>query len=176
MTGGQVLKHFGWNSIGGAGGAHGYRFDADHPLSKVPIHGNDLPARPGEASQYVCIKNGDAFIEKKFQDFLDQDLEAFFGVTSNFPAHKLNQDKRKSNLESMRGDLRQLIAPTAYADNGAGHTTDEESASHDGAELQRINNLLGDVVIFSQKDRPSEAQIKDRFNRLEPLTESTCGG
>ena len=176
MTGGQVLKHFGWNFIGGADGAHGYRFDAGHRLSKVPIHGNDLPAHSSAGNYYVYVRNGDAFIEKKFLDFIDQDLEKFFGVTSNFPAHKLNQEKRRSDLESLRDDLRQLITPTAYAHNGTDHVSGEEAASHDASELQRINNLLGDVVIFSQKDRPSDGQIMDRFSKLEPLTDSTCGG
>jgi hypothetical protein len=172
MTGGQVLKHFGWNFIGGPDGAHGYRFDAGNRLVKVPIHGKDLPTRPDDTQYFVYVRNGEGYTEKKWQDFLDQDLEKFFGVTSNFPAHKLNQEKRKSSLDS----LRQWIAPTAYAHNGEDHGTPGEAASHDQTELKRINNLLGDVVIFVQKERPGESQITERFGKLEPLTDSTCGG
>lgn len=43
-------------------------------------------------------------------------------------------------------------------------------------KLKRLNNLIGNVVIFVQKDRPADAQIKQRFDHLEPLSESACAG
>ena len=50
-----------------------------------------------------------------------------------------------------------------------GEETEEE-------KLTRINNMIGNVVIFVQKDKPTDQQIKERFNDLEPLSDSTCGG
>ncbi len=43
-------------------------------------------------------------------------------------------------------------------------------------ELKQINNLLGNVVIFVQPNEPIQEQIQARFNNLEPLGLSTCGG
>lgn len=171
MTGGQVLKYYGWNLIGGTRGSMGYRFDEGSMLKKVPIHGNVLPAMPNDANFYVYTGNADTYSEKKFEDFTKLDLEKFFNKESNSPAHKLNQQKRSSLVDG--------LIPKAHA-----HGTEEEHADEDTntagdashEQLERLNNLIGDAVIFVQKDKPSSDQVKDRFNDLTPLSESTCAG
>lgn len=169
MTGGQVLKYYGWNFTGGTLGSMGYRFDDGLMLKKVPIQGDVLPTLPNDAKFYVYTGNADTYTEKKFEDFTKQDLEKFFNKESNSPAHKLNQQKRSSLLDK--------VTPKTYA-----HGTEEEHAaeSTDGnlshEQLERLNNLIGDVVIFVQEDKPSSDQIKDRFENLTPLGESTCAG
>src|SRR5690606_10352998 len=52
------------------------------------------------------------------------------------------------------------------------------SPSHETEEgkLKRLNNLIGNVVIFVQKERPTDTQIKERFDHLEPLGKSACAG
>lgn len=169
ITGGQVLKMYGWNFIGGTRGSLGYRFDEAPKLKQVPIHSNSLPVIPSDANFYVYTRDGNSYKEKSFADFTGQDLEQFFGTTSNFPAHKLNMEKRKTSLLEQ---LQTALIPKAHAHNGA----DDGDGSHDEAELKRINNLIGDVVIFTQKDKPTDQQIKDRFSKLVPLGDSTCGG
>ena len=95
-------------------------------------------------------------------------MEQFFGTTSNSPAHEINKGGQTSLLDK--------VFPKAYA-----HGTADDADGNDGDEteqeqLTRINNLIGNVVIFAQKDKPTDQQIKDRFNKLEPLSDSTCGG
>lgn len=164
ITGGQVLKYYGWNMIGGMKGSLGSRFDDLPKLQKIPIHGTTLPTIPGDANFYVYTQKDGRAVEKKFADFTRQDLEQFFGKTSNFPAHKLNQEKR-----SLLDSIRNALIPKAQAQ-------DSHKSSHGEMELKRINNLLGDVVLFVQKDKPSEQQVKRRFDNLVPLGDSTCGG
>lgn len=174
ITGGQVLKYYGWNFIGGTRGSLGYRFDKQPgdempTVQKVPIHGENLPAIPSDANFYVYVSDGDSYKEKAFDDFTKQDIEKFFGKISDFPAHKINQEKRKTSLLEI---VKSAIVPTAYA-----HGSEDHSGSgHDEAELKKINNLLGDVLIFAQKDKPSDQQVRDRLDKLVPLTDSTCGG
>lgn len=195
-TGGQVLKYYGWNFVGGMHDLLGYRFDQLPNITKVPIHGEILPTIPNDATFYIYTGDSKGYKEKKFDDFTHQDLEKFFGVTSNFPAHKLNEQKRHTSFLN-------VIEPSAHAapdnmggmsmdsamsndtgapinDNSLLHTdtstTHSTGAIHSQEELKRINNLLGNVVIFVQKDKPSDQQIKDRFNHLEPLSDSVCGG
>ena len=169
MTGGQVLKYYGWNFIGGTKGSMGYRFDTGSMLKKVPIHGNVLPAIPNDANFYVYTGTADKYTERKFEDFTQQDLEKFFNKESNSPAHKLNQQKRSSFLDK--------LTPKAYA-HGSAEEHAAESAGGDMSheQLERLNNLIGDVVIFVQKNKPSSDQVKERFQNLTPLSESTCAG
>lgn len=147
MTGGLVLKYYGWNLIGGPSNVLGYRFDALPKLVSVPIHGDVLPSYPKDAQLWVYSGDENNYKERSTQDFLHQDVETFFGV--------------KSTVNS--------VPSTASTPTTTGTETHEE-------QLKRINNLLGNVVVFAQKNRPSAQQVKDRFAKLDPLPESICGG
>lgn len=170
MTGGLVMKYYGWNYIGGMNDALGYRFDDLPGIKKIPIHGKHLPKLPEGAKLYVYTGDEKGYAERGFEDWNRQDLETFFGKTSNFPAHKQNMQKRSSILDT--------LFPRAYAHGGHSHTTTASDTDQETEEerLTRINNLIGNVVIFAQKDRPTDAQIKVRFDKLAPLSDSTCGG
>ena len=156
MTGGLVLKYYGWNYVGGLTGSLGFRFDKLPKLINVPIYGKVLPPAPTQDHFYVYSGDQNSYKERPFKDFVNQDLERFFGKTSTFPAHHF------------RSSASNWLFPTAYA----------QSASHDATDTQltQLNNLIGNVVIFVQKNKPTDAQVKDRFNHLEPLSASVCGG
>jgi hypothetical protein len=171
MTGGMVMKYYGWNYIGGMNNALGYKLDNLKDPQKVTTHGNYLPTVPKDVTFYVYTGDENGYQEKSFNDWKTQDLETFFGTTSNFPAHDINKGKQTSLLDK--------VFPKVYA-----HGTATDADGDDGAKpaetqeekLTRINNMIGNVVIFVQKDKPTDQQIKERFNDLEPLTDSTCGG
>lgn len=160
ITGGQVLKYYGWNYVGGMHGTLGTRFDSFPKLVNVPIHGNALPQIKDGDKFYVYVGDGRNYKEKSFDDFTHQDLEVFFG--------------KKSNLPSEDGtSLLDKLFPKAYAHGSEAHDTISPMAQE---ELKKLNNLLGNVVIFVQKDKPTDQQIKDRFDHLEPLSLSSCAG
>lgn len=168
ITGGMVMKYYGWNYIRGLNNALGYKLDTLSDPQKVNTHGNYLPAVPKDAVFYVYSGDKNDYKARSFDDWKNQDLEQFFGVTSNFPAHKMNKGEQTSLLYK--------VFPKAYA-----HGTADDADGPDGTETQeekrtRINNLIGNVVIFVQKDKPTDQQIKERFNKLLPLGDSTCGG
>lgn len=169
MTGGMVMKYYGWNYIGGIKNALGYKLDKLSDPQKVTTHGNFLPTISKDANFYIYTGDANNFKERNFDDWVKQDLETFFGTTSNFPAHKINKGEAASILNT--------IFPKASAHDGVSDGHVEDSATETEQEkLTRINNLVGDVVIFVQKDKPTDQQIKDRFNKVESLSDSTCGG
>ena len=167
MTGGMVMKYYGWDYIGGLDSALGYKVKGAGGLQKVTTHGKYLPALPEGAKFYVYTGDEKGYKERSFDDWNRQDLEQFFGTTSNYPAHKLNQGQTS---------LMDKLFPKAYAHGTADDGDGDDGAAPGEEELKRINNLVGNVVLFVQDDKPSDAQIKERFNKLEPLTDSTCGG
>lgn len=167
MTGGMVMKYYGWNYIGGINKALGYKLDNLKDIQKVNTHGSFLPAVPGDATFYVYTGDESGYQEKSFDNWKDQDLEQFFGKTSNSPAHE--QNKQTSLLEK--------VFPKALAHGGVEDGDDGEASEEtEEQKLTRINNMIGNVVIFVQKDKPTDEQIKERFSSLEPLSDSTCGG
>lgn len=169
MTGGMVMKYYGWNYIGGIDKALGYKLDDLGDIQKVNTHGNFLPDRPEKDNIFIYAGNSDGFEKKDFNDWVGQDLEEFFGTTSNFPAHELNKQSNAGIIDK--------LFPKAYAHNGVDDGDDGEPGEETEEEkLTRINNLVGNVVIFAQDSEPTEQEIQDRFNNLEPLTDSTCGG
>ena len=161
MTGGLVLKYYGWNYVGGLHGTLGMRFDSFPKLVNVPIHGNTLPQVKDGDKFYVYTGDENGYKEKSFDDFLHKDLEDFLGKKSNLPT-----DDGTSFLDK--------LFPKAYAHGDEAH--DNTTAGTSQEELKKINNLLGNVVIFVQKDKPTDKQIKDRFDHLAPLSLSTCAG
>jgi hypothetical protein len=144
LSGGILLKNYGWNFIGGPDDTLGYRFDQLPRLIRVPIHARALPTPPKDTNYYVYTGNADSYQQRQWNDFLSEDFRDFF------------VGKKLSSIWDR-------FIPTATA-----HGDDEK--------LTKLNDVLGNVVIFAQKTKPTDAQIKDRFNHLVPLPESTCGG
>lgn len=165
MTGGLLMKYYGWNYVGGPHGSLGYKLSGPGGKHQVAIHGSALPPVPSDAKFYVYTGDETSYRERSFDDWKNQDIEVFLGKTSNFPAHEIN--KQSSLLDH--------IFPKAYAHNGV-DDGDADGVETEQEKLTRLNNLLGNVVIFVQPNKPTDAQIKSRFNMLTPLTDSTCGG
>lgn len=172
MTGGMVMKYYGWNYIGGINKALGYKLDNLKDIQKVNTHGNFLPTVPDGAEFFIYTGDENTYQEKSFDDWKNQDLEQFFKKASNFPGNK--EDNEQSSFWDK-------IFPKAYAHGGIddGHEdvlAETLTVESEEEKLTRINNLIGNVVIFVQQNKPSDQQIKDRFSDLEPLSNSTCGG
>jgi hypothetical protein len=162
MTGGEFLKYFGWNFIGGSDDVMGQRYDASFMPSPVKIYDNLLPAISENATFYVYVGDKDGYQQKSWTEFLSQDLETFFGKKSNIG----HSDEVSSS------SVLDWLFPKAYAH---GDVIDEHTSDKSEEELTRINNVIGNVVIFAQEKEPTREQIKVRFDNLVPLQESTCG-
>ncbi len=162
MTGGEFLKYFGWNFTGGSDETLGRRYDAGVMPQSVKIYGKLLPALPDKTSYFVYVGDKDSYQQKSWDDFLNQNLETFFGKKSNIGHSE----------EVTTNTVLDWLFPKAYAH---GEVMDEHPSSKSEEELTRINNVIGNVVIFAQEKEPTKEQIKARFDNLVPLHDSTCG-
>lgn len=61
MTGGEFLKYYGWNLIGGNDNSLGNRYDNGLIPSPVATYGNVLPELPADTNFYVYIGNADGY-------------------------------------------------------------------------------------------------------------------
>lgn len=166
MTGGLVMKYYGWNFVGGRDSSLGYKLDKLTDPQDVPIHGRILPDIPEGAKFYVYSGDERSYKERSFGDWKSQDLEVFFNKRSNLPGNETDNTSA----------FMKVLLPTAAAHGTEDHSVAGSDHETQEQRLTRINNLIGNVVIFVQKDRPSDKQVKERFNDLEPLSDSTCGG
>jgi hypothetical protein len=225
MTGGQFLKFYGYNLIGGLDGYMGFELDKLPKVIPVPIYANNLPKPRANDSFWVYTGLEDHgkwdITKKNWQDFVNQDFETFLGKESQV---RLDQEKYgfKSSLENMQKILNKTNLKT-QAHVGIEHETLDEEQKHNletkeasetearnnqqnnqttnqqtissstelasnptetqkvvdpitGEELKSINNLLGDIVIFVQKEEPTNEQIQSRFQKMVKLDKSSCGG
>lgn len=138
ITGGMVMKYYGWNYIGGINSVLGYRLDTLPQMVAVPIHDDVFPKVKHGDAFFIYSGDQNGYTKRTFDDWRNLTLEKFFNKASNFPG-----------------------APTQAGESQEGR-------------LARLNNLIGNVVIFVQKTPPTDQQIRDRFNRLAPLGESAC--
>jgi hypothetical protein len=220
MTGGDVLKFYGLNKIGGLDSHMGLKFDQvfNFPpkLTPIPIHSQSLPKPSGEDKFFVYIGDKDSYRSKPLDNFLSQDLETFFGKNSQI-REDIEKSQKKTTINQTDTYKTHIKSVTDYlslnakAHSGVEHSNPTEAQKHEQdlikaakeqeaisnlnnsivqsnsssssptlpkseKELTEINNLIGNVVIFVQPTEPSDVQIKARFNNLEPLGLSACGG
>lgn len=162
ISGGLVLKNYGWDMISGPDNILGYRLDKLPEVQSVKTFGNVLPDFPKDAKLWVYTGDENSYQERSADEFLKQDFETFFSV--------------KSSVNSEGASLLDWLFPKALA-HGTGHANEMNMGDDEHAEMiTRIHNLLGNVVVFAQKEKPTDQQIKERFERLEPLGDSVCGG
>jgi hypothetical protein len=154
MTGGLLLKNYGWNHIGGVPDMLWYTFKNAKP-SAIPIHGNVLPTPPPSSTYYIYTGTATHYQQRNWDEFLKQDLESFF-----------KQSPQTSWLDH--------LVPAVQAHAGHSHT--EDPAQGDDPALVKLNNLVGNIVIFAQATKPSDEQIRSRFNNLIDLPKSSCSG
>jgi hypothetical protein len=201
VTGGQVLKFYGLNKIDYINQNMGIRIDEalKGKFNLIPTHSNALP-KPKEGDQfYVYTGNAKEYKKRDIQEFLTQDLEKFFGVDSSI-RKTLEEDKKAKKVNWLEVTS-QAHSGIEHADQTEAEKHDLEVAEQEKLkaeidarnnsnqlgqkttplpkteeELKDINNLLGDVIIFVQKEEPTIDQIKSRFDAMEPLSPSTCGG
>jgi len=149
ISGGLLLKDYGWNFIAGPDDTLGYRFDKLPRITRVSIHGFELPKPPADASYYIYTGDQTGYQERRWDDFLHENLRDFFaGKTQAFTLP---------------------FVGTALAHG-------DEAVAPGEAALARLNDVVGSTVIFVQKDKTTDSQIKDRFNHLIPLPTSSCSG
>ena len=167
ITGGEFLKFYGWNLIGGEDDSLGRRYDQGMMrMHRIDTAGDLLPEVPENANYYVFIGDENGYEQKNWDEFLEMDLEDFLDKKSY-----LNTDDETSF------NPLDWITQKAYAhgDEDDGHIEVSELENEE-EKLERINNLIGNIVIFAQETEPSEEQIQDRFANLVPLSDSVCGG
>lgn len=165
ITGGQFLKYYGWNLIGGGDNSLGRRYDQGMMrISQVGIKGKVLPDVPQNSNFYIYIGDEKGYVQKDWNDFLSMDLERFFG----------KQNRIEEEVSSF--NILDLFTQKAYAHGSVDDGHEGAESGPDSAALEKINNLVGNVVIFVQEKEPGNEQIQERFANLVPLRNSTCGG
>ena len=109
MTGGLVLKNYGWNLIGGLPDTLGYRFDQGVLPKRVPIHGKALPARVAGANYYVYTGTATDHTARNWNDFLHQPLPTFLGgsqvVDSMEDMTDMQMDDHAASVNDVVGNL-----------------------------------------------------------------------
>jgi hypothetical protein len=174
-------------------------------ITTIPIHSNSLPKPAGNDKYFVYIGDKDSYQQKEFGDFLTQPLEEFlnkkssireqreelerFENSNSFMAikalahagethetlseeqqHELDVQKEQAEKKLIEDRNNSISEPVSASTNNPNIENKTEE------ELKQINNLIGNVVIFVQPEAPSNEQIKARFDNLEPLGLSSCGG
>lgn len=161
MSGGEFLKYYGWNLIDGNDSSLGRRFDLGLVPKTVETK-NILPSLPEGVNYYIYTGDETGYEQRLWDDFLRQDFETFFD--------------KQSSINPPQDSSMNMIFPRASAHGEENDGHDSEVSEEDKIRLEKINNLLGNVVVFVQTEEPSDELITERFANLVPLSESTCGG
>ena len=168
ITGGEFLKNYGVNLIGGQDDKLGYQLYelTKFKIAPVAIFGKVLPQPEKNDKLWIYSGDKDSFKPRIIEEFKSQDFEKFFGADSQVRKDEEKYGDKISFLYSIK----------VNAENSSSVTSSAVPISKTEEELKAINNLLGNVVIFVQSTEPTQDLIKKQFDQLEPLSPSTCGG
>ena len=148
ITGGQVLKFYRLNKIGGIDNIMGWKMDdlAKLKLTQIPIHSQSLPLPKGNDKFWVYVGEKDKFEKRNFEDFVKMDLETFFGQSSIIRQNQEEEEKLKKksgqNLSHKLEELKKLgniFGLKVQAHGGIDHANETEEQIH-LAETQRLEN------------------------------------
>jgi hypothetical protein len=173
VTGGQWLKYYGLNLIDTSNASLGIRLDKlfSWPVSyeTIPVFNTNLSSNIKTLWVYKGDESG--FNKVNTTDFLTKDLNEVFG--------KYSEGRKLQSKNSVQ---------TAFAHNGIDDGDGDPNAIRENVvnpkinkeltkgQLEKLNDLVGNIVIFVQNEEPKQEQIKEKFNNLEPLKDSVCGG
>jgi hypothetical protein len=130
ITGGQFLKFYGLNLIGGFDTVLGYKINKFPAIEAVPIHNQAIKQPEQNDTYFVYTGEADNVQERNMNDFKNQPLLTFFG---------------KENLNQ------------------------EDGLDHSG-------EFLGKVIIYIQKEKPSNQQVMDAFKGFKETNLGSCEG
>jgi hypothetical protein len=152
ITGGEILKYYGLNLVGGPNDILGYRLkgfsipQAIQTKNKI----NTKPAKQQKTFVYQNRQDGYAKIDPL--DFLYKDIELVL---------------KKSNIRLQREESQPagVLGVKAFAQDEKPIVQQQEFES----KLSLDYDLIGNVVVFVADLEPTEDVIIDRFNNFIPL-------
>jgi hypothetical protein len=175
VTGKQFMEYYGYNQPPAEKNTIvGYRLDTlwkfPPSITSVVSESNALSSISTNSTKWIYTGDETGFTNRKWADFYNQDINVFFGKKSQY---RIDQESKKTSwLETT------VLAHGGVIDNdevtsqaGTGPTK-----SFSKQELETINDLVGNIVIFVQDKEPSPEEITAKFKNLIPLKDSVCGG
>jgi hypothetical protein len=162
MTGGQMLKFYGLNYIGGLNNTMGFKIDEFPKITPVPIYGNHLPEPRKDDKFWVytgtenTVNPGNWEIKNRtFEEFINQDFETFFGKESQ---------ERKDIEKYGVSYLNLLDSLKAQAHSSIEHKTLSEEQKHllelgEKANTEKLNNQIINSVTASPSLPQTQANV-----------------
>lgn len=196
ITGGQVLKYYGINLVENPIMTSTLGFSYEDKGQIIPKNNKiwgrlfgttEDKIKSNELKLFIYSGEQDNFSKKDNNAFLNNKLEDFFETKSLVSYESKFEWQNLFSLKTQaHGDLKipiskELSSKIADQNSSANNNPNsilnpDKSKEFSEEELKEINNLLGNVVIFIQKDEPTNDQVKAKFDNLIKLEPSVCGG
>lgn len=195
ITGGQVLKYYGIDLVENPLMTSTLGFSYEEKNQIIPKNNQiwgrmfgdtDKKIKSDELKMYIYTGEKDNFTKKDNNNFLNKTLEDFFETKSLVSYNDNQSGFNLSNLFSLKAEAhggveipkpKPKIAENSPINNDSNSITNKDKDKEFSEdELKEINNLIGNVVIFIQKDEPTNELVKARFDNLTTLEPSVCGG
>jgi hypothetical protein len=155
VTGGEVLKFYGLNRIGGLDDFMGLKIDdlAKFKFTPLPIHSKSLPKPTGDDKFWVYTGDKNSPQKRTIEDFTSQDIETFLGKNSKVRIDQEEYQKQKSSLEILQKYITGGINVDAHT--GIDHANQSDAQKHEAetklaeqekANIERLNNAAATKI------------------------------
>ncbi len=137
----------------------GYVFSPSFGVKKIPLEAKSIIVAPEATPRFLFIRTGEGYIEREISDWFGKSIEDVFGRSS-----QIRLSWYTPNIAS------------AHEEEGEINTssTDPLVILQEQEEARRLNNVLGEGVLFIQHSRPENDQIQRAFDTFPLLSGSLC--
>jgi uncharacterized protein YneF (UPF0154 family) len=151
ITGGEILKYYGLNLVGGFDDVLGYRVKKNFGVEAIkPFQGNGISVSK-KSKVFAYFKRQDGYEKLDQLDFLFKDIE-------------LAVKKSNIRLEREHAKTPGLFGIRVFAEEKPKIEQQEFES-----KLSLDYDLIGNIVVFFEESEPTEDRIIDRFNNFIPL-------
>jgi hypothetical protein len=152
ITGGEILKYYGLNLVGGSDNTLGYRFSGlSKPQAIETLKG--ISVKPTKQQKTFVYQNRqDGYTKIDPLDFLFKDIEVVVKKSNIRLQREQSQPNNFFGIKTLAQSEKPVVQQQEFESN-----------------LSLDYDLIGNVVVFVEDSEPSEDRIIDRFNNFIPL-------
>jgi hypothetical protein len=141
ITGGDVLKYYGLNLVGGLDDTMGYQFIEGELLPKrIAIRGDLLDNLKLDQDLFIYAVNDDGYQKVDTVEFLEQDLEVFFKEYGYEDSHKMH------NISSAPSSVAGVRTAQAHAGHDDHNEMKKNADTKAILKIDEAEDVIDDVV------------------------------
>jgi hypothetical protein len=176
MTGSNILRYYGFNNKGPFKGYMGVNLTNFPNYEAVPILGELLPAPKEDYNYFVYTGNQYSYTQRKRSEFLNKSITDLLDSSNSSKNSiiSINTNAQVSKEKNENIDKEIIINQTPPIPVSSEESSQPSSIQTPAQPKPEEDTVLGTIVVFIQKNEPTQEQVMLKFTNLEQAPVNLC--